>query len=127
MNIKLKSININAFRGITELNLPLNNHNLVLLGDNGKGKSSFVEALEFFFTGQISRFKKTGDFTFKKHAVNINYEIKDMSVEIEFNNGTKVSRKYKVPQKIPKQFTEFFKATSDGSFILRRAKLLEFI
>ena len=54
MTAKIKSIHIKAFRGIPELDIPLDSRSLTIKGDNGTGKSSIVEALEFFFTGGIS-------------------------------------------------------------------------
>jgi len=46
---RIKSINIRAFRGIPTLDLPLNGKSVLLKGENGTGKSSIIEALEFFF------------------------------------------------------------------------------
>jgi recombinational DNA repair ATPase RecF len=52
MTVKIKTINIHAFRGIPDLELQLDGKNLLLRGENGTGKSSIVEAIEFFFTGR---------------------------------------------------------------------------
>ena len=50
MPVKIKTINIHAFRGIPDIELQLDGKNLLLRGENGTGKSSLVEAIEFFFT-----------------------------------------------------------------------------
>jgi len=54
MSYKVKNISINALRGIPELSLDLNGKNQAIRGDNGTGKTSLVDAIEFFFTGSIS-------------------------------------------------------------------------
>jgi recombinational DNA repair ATPase RecF len=54
MVIKIKTIDIRAIRGITNLELNLNEKNLIIHGENGTGKSSIAEAIEFFFTGTVS-------------------------------------------------------------------------
>ena len=52
--MKIKNIEINAFRGIPDiLKLNLQGNSLLLYGENGTGKSSIVDAIEFFFTGQF--------------------------------------------------------------------------
>jgi len=50
--ITIKSLSINSLRGIKELNLSLDGKGLIF-GENGTGKSSIVDALEFFFTLQL--------------------------------------------------------------------------
>jgi len=51
--ITIKSLSINSLRGIKELNLSLDGKGLIIFGENGTGKSSIVDALEFFFTLQL--------------------------------------------------------------------------
>jgi len=62
---KLSRITIYGFRGIrNELQFNLQPHtnalNLVLSGENGKGKSSFVDALEWFFHDTVSHLRREG-------------------------------------------------------------------
>ena len=54
MQIRLKTIGIHAIRGIPDLELELDGKSLLLEGENETGKSSIVDAIEFFFTGKIS-------------------------------------------------------------------------
>jgi len=53
--MKLKQINIKGLRGIKEsLSLELNGKSVVLYGDNGTGKSSISDAIEWFYTNKVA-------------------------------------------------------------------------
>ena len=53
---RIEFAQIQNFRGVRSLNIRLDEKNLLLLGENGTGKSSVVDALEFFFTGQVEKY-----------------------------------------------------------------------
>ncbi len=55
INFKALRLEIKNVRGIRDANLLLEGQNLVLVGENGAGKSSFVDALEYLFTGSLER------------------------------------------------------------------------
>ncbi|NIM13875.1 MAG: AAA family ATPase, partial [Candidatus Aminicenantes bacterium] len=51
---KIKSLKIKGLRGIREeLNLKLDKNSLLLYGENGSGKSSITDAVEWFYTNRI--------------------------------------------------------------------------
>lgn len=51
---KIKSINITGIRGVREgLNLSPDKKSLLIYGDNGTGKSSITDALEWFYNDSI--------------------------------------------------------------------------
>ncbi len=53
--MKLKQIDIKGLRGIKEsLSLELNGKSVVLYGDNGMGKSSISDAIEWFYTNKVA-------------------------------------------------------------------------
>ncbi|WP_171974458.1 DUF2813 domain-containing protein [Cellulophaga omnivescoria] len=55
MKMKLKQIDIKGLRGIKEsLSLELNGKSVVLYGDNGMGKSSISDAIEWFYTNKVA-------------------------------------------------------------------------
>jgi len=61
--VKLKRLNLEGFRGsLKEVSLGLEDDckNLVLFGNNGDGKSSFSDALEWFFTDKIECLGREG-------------------------------------------------------------------
>lgn len=52
--LKLKNINISGIRGIRDpLRLPLNEKSILLYGDNGTGKSSISDSIEWFYTDKV--------------------------------------------------------------------------
>ena len=73
MTTKIKSLNIKAFRGIPELVLNLDGKSALIRGDNGSGKSSIVDSIEFFFTGNIQHLSRTFGLSFQRHAPHVNY------------------------------------------------------
>jgi len=58
--MKIKNIGIKGLRGVREsINLSLNSSQSILLyGDNGSGKSSITDAIEWFFYDQIEHLSK---------------------------------------------------------------------
>ncbi len=44
--MKIKSIDLNWFRGASSVSLPLNTRSAIVYGPNGSGKSTFADALE---------------------------------------------------------------------------------
>lgn len=49
MNNKIKSIYISNFKAYNDKNIPLVNKNSIFIGENDAGKSSILEALNYFF------------------------------------------------------------------------------
>lgn len=57
-NIIIKRLLIENFRGIIEVDIPLSKKNLLLYGENGSGKSSFIDAFEYLVHQKIERFER---------------------------------------------------------------------
>lgn len=56
--MNLKQIEIKGIRGVKEsISLELNGKSIVLYGDNGMGKSSISDALEWFYTNRVDHLK----------------------------------------------------------------------
>ncbi|HCT75226.1 MAG TPA: hypothetical protein DGT23_01250 [Micromonosporaceae bacterium] len=59
--MKLKKISIEGFRGVPRvLDLALDGKSLCLLAENGRGKSTIVDALEFWTRGKLANFEREG-------------------------------------------------------------------
>ncbi|MHA1358925.1 MAG: AAA family ATPase [Candidatus Helarchaeota archaeon] len=125
--MKIKAINIYCFRGIPELELELNKKSLLIKGENGSGKSSIIDAFEFFFTGKISHLEGTKSLSLKRHGPHINFNHKDIKVEMVFEDNTRLWRTFKKEPTPPPVLNSYFEETEKGTFILRRSQLLEFI
>ena len=52
---KIKKLTIKGLRGINEeISIPLNGHSILLYGENGSGKSSITDAIEWFYYDKIA-------------------------------------------------------------------------
>lgn len=71
--IRITSITIEEFRGIRALDLRFEGKNFAICGRNGTGKSGIVDAIEFVFTGSISRLSGEGSdkLSVKEHAPHV--------------------------------------------------------
>ncbi|MHA1400503.1 MAG: AAA family ATPase [Candidatus Heimdallarchaeaceae archaeon] len=128
MAVKIKTINIHALRGILDLELQLDGKNLLLRGENGTGKSSIVDAIEFFFTGKISHLEGTKGLSLHQHGPHVNLETNDVNVEITFNPGSiSLNRTFESSPSPPEQLEDYFQITQKGVFILRRSQILTYI
>jgi len=130
MPVRIKAIDIHAFRGIPSLFLELDGKNLLVLGENGSGKSSIVDAIEFFFRGSLSHFEgeATQTLSLRRHVPHKNFTTDDVKIEITFNpGGVALSRTFRDEPSPPKEFKEYFQIAKRGTFILRRSQILRFI
>ena len=73
--MRLIELRIQNVRGLPELSLHLDGKNVVILGPNGSGKSCVVDAIDFLFTGKISRLsgEGTGGITLSRHGPHIDH------------------------------------------------------
>ncbi|WEX11692.1 AAA family ATPase [Chelativorans sp. AA-79] len=73
--IRIKTIHIEEFRGIRELDLDLGCANFGICGPNGTGKSGVVDAIEFCLTGNVTRLsgQGQGELSVKGHAPHVDH------------------------------------------------------
>ena len=73
--MKLTELTVKNVRGLHELHLQLNDKNIVIWGPNGSGKSCVVDAIDFLFTGRISRLmgEGTAGITLAHHGPHIDH------------------------------------------------------
>ena len=70
MVLKLSDVSIEGFRGFNEKqSFPIMDGVNLLFGDNGQGKSSLLQAIEWCFTGELPYFSGS-DFTREDAIVN---------------------------------------------------------
>lgn len=80
--MKIKAININSFRGIpNEFHLDFSDRNgnplsALIFGDNGSGKSSIIDALEYNLQGKIERSDSLRN-EFRPYPVSLNQKIEN--------------------------------------------------
>ena len=122
MNEKLQRVVMHAFRGVpAEMTVDFGKgESLAVYGDNGTGKSTIADALEWYFTGEIELLSHEG----RQHAVR--YVSDDdsgvTSVEV-VTNGT-LGGKVVFPDE---RNAEAFQAMRRETFLLRGRTLADFI
>lgn len=126
MPITINNANIKAFRGIPCTELPLEGNSLLLIGENGTGKSSIVDALEFFFTGEVSSLKGMKGISLQRHVPHQNYSVDDVKIELTIGDEELVRTFNESPSPSP-NLKNYFKVVQNGEFILRRKQLLNVI
>ncbi len=128
MSVKIKKISIRAFRGIPDLELELDGKSLLLEGETGSGKSSIVEALEYFFTGTVSHLEGVQVLSLRRHGPHVNFTPQDVNIDITFDPGNIfLSRTFASAPSPPDELKDYFEVTEEGTFILHRSQILEFI
>lgn len=125
---KIKEIEIERFRGIPlPLKLDLKKKNLLIKGDNGTGKSSIVDAIEFFYTGDVSRLRGVKGITLKRHAHHVNYKPEDKKIIIKFTGDISLEKTHSNDLSQQDKLQEYFKVAKERRFILHREGLIDFI
>lgn len=137
MGTKIKNINIKGLRGVKEtLTLPLEGKSILIYGDNGSGKSSISDSMEWFFMDQVRHLSgseidlkealrnslipdsenSTVNITFSRNAVNSERTlgIKKNKLIAEYSNNTE-------------DFKKYLDTTSSENLLLRYQFLTEFI
>ncbi|MDO9154281.1 MAG: AAA family ATPase [Paludibacter sp.] len=133
---KIKSINITGIRGVREgLNLSPDKKSLLIYGDNGTGKSSITDALEWFYNDSIEHlageevggkgknalrnvFLKPSD----EAKIEIQYSNKLLDNEKSINNSLKTFN-----SNSSKEFSNYFNQSQSENLFLRYRDLVQFI
>ena len=73
--MRILELAVQNVRGLTDVHLVLDGQNLVIWGPNGAGKSCVVDAIDFLFTGRISRLMGDGTagITLARHGPHIDH------------------------------------------------------
>lgn len=129
----IDSLSVKYFRGIADKQtIDFNKRNgiVILYGENGSGKSSFVNALEYLFKGKLDIFKPQAIDKKQKPAIHQRYSEDDWEIELIFNGNKKILRNkdgLHVDKSVKKFFAYYDSFFKNSSFILNSWKLLEFI
>ena len=125
---KIKTLAVRACRGIRDTTLDLEGKSLILYGENGQGKSSFVDAIELFFKGQIIHLDEAKSTSTKRHAPHIQFKEKDTKVTITHNDPeATLEWTFKGISSNPDHQLSFWESGKNVNFILRRKQILDFI
>ncbi len=90
--MRLKTIHIDSFRGIKNpTSLFLDSDLIVINGENGTGKTSIIDAIQWIITGKVNRLHGSRDITVYKNSYKNVISDNTLTVELEF---TKNGRNY---------------------------------
>lgn len=124
--IKIDRIVVEGFRGITRAcTLPFDGKSLLLFGENGTGKSSFVDALEILFTGKVSTLEGRMGVSTERHGPNIR-AVGPTEIYVRFSEGSEFTLGTDV-ELLPMALKEYLIAAQEPLYILRRRQILDFI
>lgn len=121
----IKRVTVEGFRGISRrVTLTLDGKCLVLFGENGTGKSSFVDAIERVLTGRVSTLDgRAQALSSTRHGPNIRGPAPQ--IEIEFDQGFVLN--INSPDSLPPGLRAYVQGAREPLFILRRRQILDFI
>lgn len=137
MTTIIKNITIEGIRGIRDtISLPLNEKSVLLYGDNGTGKSSISDAIEWFFTDKVSHL--SGSEIDLKEALRNSYQDEsDISaISISFNRKVIDAEKKLFLKKgklttdisnVSNDFRKYYSASQGENLLLRHQFLRDFI
>jgi len=137
---KIKSISIKGIRGVRDsITLPLNEKSILLYGDNGTGKSSISDAIEWFYTDTVEHLtRKVSTELDLKDALRNSYstESEVSNIVISYNknvlDATKnlFYKKEKLVSEVSNSTPDFLQYYSDSekeNLLLRYQFLRDFI
>lgn len=139
--MKILELEMENVRGIRKkITLTPNGENVVIHGPNGTGKSAVVDAIDFLFTGDISRLTGRGSrgMSLKDHGSHVDAKPKDAVVKAKvqidgINQPITLERKMSKPKDLicPEIEDEIFHDTLDvagkGQHVLSRGEILKYI
>lgn len=107
--IRVKTLHIEDFRGVRELDLNLAGNNFGICGPNGTGKSGVVDAIEFCLTGDVTRLsgQGTAGLSVKSHAPHVDQRTHPEKANVTITGDipslgktVKIHRSVKNPKKV---------------------------
>jgi energy-coupling factor transporter ATP-binding protein EcfA2 len=124
---RIKKLHVYGYRGITkEANLPLEGKSLILFGESGTGKSSFVDAIEKLLTGKVSSLDgRAMGLSSANHGPSIRANSAP-EIEITFDDGSIFSLDSST-NSFPAHINNYLAAARQPLFVLRRAQILQLI
>lgn len=133
MSDTIGAVKLEHFRGLPNSKFDLSGKSFVILGSNGKGKSGLVDGIEFLFSGQVGRFVGTGTGSINHDDAVQHIQhggVPTVSVSLTPSKAA-ISRKLGTDDATfctrPNGKTYLEEHPGVSAFILRRAKILEFI
>lgn len=140
--MKIHSLEIKNIRGIRHFQHDFQGKNAAILGANGTGKSSILDAIDFLLTGNISRLtgEGTSGISLKKHGPHVDMSrlnedgFVQASIKLD-PHGQRLLIKRRIrdlelqvdPDNAKQRLEEVFRLAEQGQHMLARRQMLNFI
>ncbi|MBL6994756.1 AAA family ATPase [Desulfobacula sp.] len=139
--MKILDLEIAHIRGVkNKIPIHLDGNNVVIFGPNGTGKSGIVDAVDFLFTGDISRLTGRGSrgMSLKDHGPHIDSNPEDAIIKAKVlfdrnQNPVELERHMSNPKvligcdKLDLNCKKALEIASKGQHVLSRSEILKFI
>ena len=138
--MKLLGLTVKNIRGLPDLHLQLDAKNIVIWGPNGSGKSCVVDAIDFLFTGRISRLmgEGTSRITLARHGPHVDHDPKSAVVTATVRldgipDPVEIARCIEQPEvllcseKFRPQVAEITELMRRGGVVLTRRDILRYV
>jgi energy-coupling factor transporter ATP-binding protein EcfA2 len=128
--LRIKRLDVQGYRGIRQpVSLLFDGKSILLFGENGTGKSSFVDALERLFLGQVSTLDGRAGLSSDRHGPHIRGASEfppHISLVFDDRNSSTVNLGDD-HSSFPVEIQEYLRCAMDNVYILRRRQLLDFV
>jgi DNA repair exonuclease SbcCD ATPase subunit len=125
---RIDRLELIGFRGVVSSTIPFDGGSVVLGGENGSGKTAFVDALEFLYTGSIAALSGTTGIGLKQHGAHIRSDPQHSSVTAYFEEPeASAARWLSGTLEAGEEIEDHLRRGSKLTFILRRSQLQSFI
>lgn len=127
---RIRRLEIRGYRGIRQqVPLLLEGKSVLLFGENGTGKSSFVDGLEKVFTGRVSTLDgRAQGLSSDQHGPHIRDGQYPTRIAITFDDTSSTTFDLQTSlTSLPSQLQEYLQAGRENLYILRRLQILDFI
>lgn len=125
---RIRRLEVRSFRGVrSDVALLFDSKSILLFGENGTGKSSFVDAVEKLFTGRVSTLDgRAQGLSSDRHAPHIRNGQTRISVAFDDPGATTFTLDSD-PGSLPADIQRYVHSARQNLYILRRKNVLEFI
>src|SRR5882724_10204412 len=126
---RIRRLDVQGFRGIRHpVSLIFDGKSLLLFGENGTGKSSFVDAQERLLLGRVSTLDGRAGLSYERHGPHIRAQDFPTKIALTFDDKDATSSSLETSSTLlPEQIRDYLNCASENVYLLRRRQLLEFV
>lgn len=120
--VRIRRLDVAGFRGIPQsgTSLIFDKKSVLVFGENGTGKSSFVDALEKLLCGRVSTLDgRAQGISSDRHGPHIRAGVQGSSISIGFTDPGFTYSMGEETSATPDSFAPYLKAAREDLFILR--------